>query len=136
MHALQLEVMAIILAGSLSVAHDAPMDDAEIRSKMYGTCIQHDQFDSGVSMNRIYTYSADGTFTDRGERTEGSRVNHFTVAGTWRIDNGKIYYEVRSSTHPGVPPGYKNVNRIASIDQETVAMDTPQGRRVVCRWKK
>jgi len=115
MHTLQIEVMAVILAGSLSVAHDVPMDDAEIRSKMLGTCIQHDQFDSGVTMNRIYTYSADGTFTDRGERTEGSRVDRFTVAGTWRIDNGKIYYEVRSSTHPTLKGSNVNVKGVSTL---------------------
>ncbi len=126
----------IFLTGSLSAARDAPMDDATIRSKMLGTCVQKDKFDPGVSMLRVYTYSVDGTFTNYGERTEGSRVDHFKVSGIWRIDAGNIHYEVRSSTHPGVQPGYKNVNRIAGIDQDAVIMDTPQGRRVVCRWKK
>lgn len=136
MLSLPFEVIAIIfLTGSLSAARDAPLDDATIRSKILGTCVQKDQFDSGVSMIRVYTYSADSTFTNYGERTEGSRVDHFKVSGTWRIDNGNIHYEVRSSTHPGVPPGYRNVNRIAGIDRNAVIMDTPQGRRVVCRWK-
>lgn len=136
MPSLLFEAMAIVfLTGSLSAARDAPMDDAAIRGKMIGTCVQKDQYDSGVSMIRVYTYSVDGTFTDHGERTEGSRVDHFKVSGTWRIENGNIHYEIGSSTHPGVQPGYKNVNRIVGIDREAVAMDTPQGKRVVCRWK-
>ena len=136
MLSLPFEVIAIIfLTGSLSAARDAPLDDATISSKILGTCVQKDQFDSGVSMIRVYTYSADSTFTNYGERAEGSRVDHFKVSGTWRIDSGNIHYEIRSSTHPGVQPGYKNVNRIAGIDREAVFMDTPQGKRVVCRWK-
>jgi hypothetical protein len=65
--------MAIIfLTGSLSAARDAPMDDATIRSKMLGTCVQKDKFDSGVSMLRVYTYSADGTYTNYGRESIGS----------------------------------------------------------------
>lgn len=127
--------IAVIPLAALSFGCDAPLDDAKIRSKIVGTCVQHDQFDSGIKLQRSTTYSANGTFTERGERTEGPQVNHYTVAGSYRIEKSTIYYEVLSSSHPGVPVGYKNVNRIVGIDDEAVTMDTPQRRRVVCRWQ-
>lgn len=128
-------ISVIPLVASLSGC-DAPMDDAHIRDKMVGTCLQLDQFDSGVSLRRLTTYSANGTFTEHGKRTERQQVNYYTVAGSFRIEKSTIYYEVLSSSHPGVPVGYKNVNRIANIDDEAVIMDTPQGKRVVCRWNR
>lgn len=110
-------------------------NDAEIKSKMLGTCLQVDHFSSGIKLSRVTTYLLDGTFTEHGVRTEGSLANKYTVTGYWIIENGRVHYKIHSSTHPGVAAGYKNVNRIVKLDETAVVMVTPQGRRVVCAWK-
>jgi len=127
--------VAAVLLVSIFYGCEAPMDDVHIREKLVGTCLQLDQFDSGASLQRLTTYFANGTFTEQGKRMEGRQVNHYTVAGLYRIEKGMIYYEVLSSNHPGIAVGYNNVNRIADIDDKSVAMDTPQGKRVVCHWQ-
>lgn len=134
--AILIEVIVFALAGNPSAALATSIDDIEITHKMRGTCEQHDQYSSSIGLTRVYSYLDDGTFTEYGERTEGTRASRYVVSGTWRIQDRLIHYEILSSTHPGIPVGYKNVNRITRIDEKTVVMDTPQGRSVVCRRMK
>lgn len=123
-------VLAIILVGC-----NPSGIDVELKNKLQGTCIQTDIFPSGIQLHREITYSANGTFSEHGKRTEGKRTNQYIVSGTWKISEGNIHYEILASSHPGVSVGFKNVNRVVSLDSVSVVMDTPQNRRVVCDWK-
>lgn len=125
-----LRVIVAVVAGNQSVTFAMSIDDIEIAHKMQGTCEQRDQYGSNIRLTRTYTYSGDGSFTEHGERIDGTRANRYVLVGTWRIRDRLVHYEILSSTHPGVPVGYKNVNRVTQIDAKSVVMDTPQGRSV------
>lgn len=131
-----LGAIVVAIASNQPAALAMLIDDIEITRKMHGTCEQRDQYSPDVRLIRTYTYSDDGSFTEQGERIEGTHTDRYNVSGRWRVRDRLIHYEILSSTHPGIPVGYKNVNRVARIDAKHVVMDTPQGRSVMCTWTK
>ncbi|GEM_PF-4079871 len=102
--------------------------DAQYYKDIVGSWQQHDILETGVILEKTFTFSPDGKFLVAAKRIEGPKTTSYQNEGTWTIEQGTLHFTILHSTHPNIPSGYESTNKIVKITEKEAISENSQGK--------
>ena len=79
-------------------------------------------------------FSSDHTFTLKTvHRSTGPELMTYLAKGRWHVVNDSISFDVEISSHPGIPVGTRDWNRILQVSEFEIITESKNGKVTVAR---
>ena len=102
--------------------------DGQYKKDIVGSWKQRDVLETGVILEKTFTFSPDGKFLVAAKRIEGPKTTSYQNEGTWMIEQGTLRFTILHSTHPNIPSGYESTNKIIKITEKEAVSENSQGK--------
>lgn len=115
----------------------ASADEAQYQKEIIGSWQERDVLETGVVLQKTFTFSPDGKFEVAAKRIEDEKTSSYKSEGTWVIQDQILHYTILHSTHPKIPSGYQYTNKIIKINEKEILTESPEGKQTTAyRIKK